>query len=84
LDSVYSVTLGAREHANRLVVKNDAVTFESGDLTVDELSFHEPSPQVDNARQAITSGAVLTNNHALIGESLRSAVDLQFYRVKLK
>ena len=75
LAAAYTVDLGA-QHAERLVVKNGDVTFRSGDIKVDALSFDNPSAILDNARLTIDSGAVVTNNHALIGQSAAARLDV--------
>ncbi|MSU37257.1 MAG: hypothetical protein EXS36_19615 [Pedosphaera sp.] len=72
---VYSVTIGDRYNQG-VVIKNGDVSFRDGTYKTDTLSFEEPSFVIDNARLKLVSGMFLTNNHALIGLSAASRVDV--------
>ena len=81
LPEAYTVELG-QQHVERLIVKDGNVTFTSGAIQVDALSFDNPSVIIDNARLTLTFdpnliplAPMLTCNHALIGR-LASRVDV--------
>ena len=75
---VYTVTIGDRYNEG-VVIRNGNVTFIDGTYKVDALSFAQPSFVIDNARLAVGTGMTLTNNHALIGQSAASRVDVNFF-----
>ena len=74
---VYTVDFnGNHEHVERVLVKNGNVLFLNGSINADALSFQEPSLTVDNARLDVGTAMGLTNNHAIIGSSAASRVDV--------
>lgn len=73
----YTVDVGARR-AHRLIVENGDVAFLSGSIKVDAVSFDEPSALIDNARLNLLTAFSLTNNHAWIGPTAASRVDVGF------
>jgi T5SS/PEP-CTERM-associated repeat protein len=80
LAETYTVAVG-QQHTERLLVKNGNVTFADGAIRVDALSFDVPSVVVENARLtlSLTNSSVepvISCNHALIGESAASRVDV--------
>ena len=73
----YTVDFGGnQQHVERLVVKDGNVLFANGSIKADATSPEIPSVEIDNARLGLLTAMSLTNNHALIGSSGASRVDV--------
>src|SRR6185312_4514941 len=57
-------------------VKDGNVLFVNGSIKADATSPEIPSVEIDNARLGLLTAMSLTNNHALIGSSGASRVDV--------
>ncbi len=74
----YTVTVGASRHNHRFILRHGELILTDGAYKVDAVSFDEPSALIDAARLSLLTAFALTNNHAWIGPSADSQVDVGF------